>query len=142
VGDHPCPDGTEIPGLVTNGHVDITSKYICGSPSGLGTSYNITTDYNGNPLMDNQTYIVGIAAFDQVYNLGPLSQLQCIAPQPTNSFFPTYCMDGGAGCVGGCGSCNVGSRTDPIWPALGVAALAAVGLAVRHDRRRRRRGVR
>jgi hypothetical protein len=84
--------------------------------------------------------MIGIAAYDNVYNLGPLSQIQCQTPAPVNSFFPTYCSEGGSGC-GGCGSCNVGSRTDPIWPALGAAALAAVGLAVRNDRRRRRRGV-
>ena len=42
------------------------------------------------------------------------------------------------GCVNGCGSCDVGGRSQPLWPVLGVTALAAVGILVRRDRRRRR----
>jgi hypothetical protein len=91
----------------------------------------------GAPLVDGQQYIVGIAAYDVVNNLGPMAPLQCGIPVPVNSYFPTYCAEGGPGC-GGCGSCNVGSSTDPVWSALGVAALAgAIGL-VRRDRRRHR----
>jgi hypothetical protein len=136
-----CQHNEEIPDLVMNGHVDINSKYFCGSQGpGTLTSYTISKDSFGNALTNNQTYVVAVAAYDAVYNLGTLSEYFCQYPQPVNSFFPEYCSEGGPGCIGGCGSCNVGSRTDPLWPALGAAALAAVGLAVRHDRRRRRRG--
>jgi hypothetical protein len=133
--------GAVIPGLVVNGHVDITSPYVCQGMTSIGTDFNLTKYWDGTKLKNGTTYVVGITAYDQMYNLGPLSVLQCQTPQPVNSFFPTYCQEGGNGCVGGCGQCNVGSSTDGIWPALAAMALAAVGISVRHDRRRRRRGM-
>jgi MYXO-CTERM domain-containing protein len=118
-------------------HLSYTSSYICGTQVPPTTSTYPITSVAGAPLENGVQYVVAIAAYDQVWNLGPPAPLQCQTPEPVDSFFPTYCAEGGPGCVGGCGSCDVGGGADPLWPVLGAGALAAVGIIVRRDRRRR-----
>jgi MYXO-CTERM domain-containing protein len=120
-----------------------SSQNICGAQISISqTQAQLTTLNNDTPLMNGTTYIVAIAAYDEVFNLGPLAPLQCGKPQIIDSYYNTYCADGGPGCMNGCGSCNVGGGgTDPLWPVLGAGALAAVGIMVRRDRRRRAPGV-
>jgi hypothetical protein len=129
-----CPVGTTLPEVPS-----VSSKYLCAQIPSTATSYPIrkAAVVNGAPLEDGVQYVVAVAAYDQVFNLGPLAPLQCAAPEPTNTFFETYCADGGHGCAGGCGIRDVGGGTDPVWPVLSVGALAAVGIIVRRDRRRR-----
>ncbi len=132
-GTQDCPAGTQPLDKTPS----YNSSYICGSQvAATTTSYPITS-INGSPVVNGTPYIVAIAAYDEVWNLGPFAPLQCGTPQIVDSFFNTYCAEGGPGCVGGCGSCTVGAHTDPVWPVLGVTALAAVGIMVRRDRRRR-----
>jgi hypothetical protein len=133
----PCPAGTKLPSSIDPQHPDINSPYVCGSQiPASATSPNVTNLGDGTVLKDGQSYIVAVAAYDEVFNLGPLSTIQCQTPQQTTTFLDSYCMDGGLGC-GGCGSCNIGAQTDPLWPVLGSLALAAVGISVRRQRRRR-----
>ncbi len=127
-----CPSGTTLPEPLT-----YASQNICGTTLVANTSYQLQQINNTTPLMNGTTYIVAVAAYDQVFNLGSPAALQCGKPQIVDSFFNTYCAEGGPGCANGCGSCNVGSGADPLWPALGVSALAAIGIMVRRDRRRR-----
>jgi MYXO-CTERM domain-containing protein len=91
-------------------------------------------------LSNGVTYTMAVAAYDNVNNIGPLSELQCATPQETTTFFNEYCADGGHGC-GGCGSCAVGADTDLTWPGLAAFALVTVGLTVRRDERRRKQRV-
>jgi hypothetical protein len=126
-----CDSNETIPGLDPD-HPDINSPYVCGKQiPASATSPNIPDLTNGT------RYIVGIAAYDEVNNIGPISALQCATPQKTDTFFSQYCADGGAACDGGCSACTVGGGADLAWPGLGIAALAGVGLASRRARRRR-----
>jgi hypothetical protein len=116
----------------------INSMYVCGSRVPASTSKFSATSIGGMPVENGTGYVVGVVAYDEVLNLGGMSPLECAEPLPVDSFYKVYCRDGGSACPG-CGSCNVGENTDPVWPALGAAALAAAfGLSRRSPRRRRR----
>jgi hypothetical protein len=127
-----CPAGTMLPEVPSFG-----SKYLCAQIPAAATSFSIAKTADGAPLEDGVQYVVAVAAYDQVFNLGPLAPLQCATPQAVDSFFGVYCADGGPGCVGGCGSCDVGGGADPVWPALGAGVIVVAGIVVRRDRRRR-----
>lgn len=127
-----CAVGTTL-GCVDLVHPSITSKNRYGSQISRSSTEVVIKD-----LKNDKPYVVAIAAYDSVNNIGPLSVLQCGTPQPTNTFFNQYCADGGAVCAGGCGSCNVGADRDLAWSGLGAAALAAAGMIARRDRRRRK----
>jgi len=117
-------------------HPSVNSPALCGANiSASATAPTITGLTNGQP------YVIAIAAYDEVDNIGPLSVLQCSTPAPTIGFFNQYCADGGQGC-GGCGSCAVGADNGLLYPGLAAGALAAVGLLVRREERRRKRKTR
>ena len=107
------------------------SPFVCGARISASSTTPVIMG-----LSNKQQYTIAVAAYDEVNNIGPLSVLQCATPVPTDTFFPQYCKDGGAGCAG-CGSCAVGAPSDLTWPGLALAALAALGLIVRRDERRR-----
>lgn len=86
-------------------------------------------------LDNDQRYTLAVAGYDAVGNIGPLSALQCGTPQPTETLFKRYCLDGGSACVDGCGSCWVGAGDGLSWPGLLAAAAATLGLAARRRAR-------
>ncbi|HEY4122103.1 MAG TPA: hypothetical protein VGM56_29755 [Byssovorax sp.] len=113
-----CVSPNLIPGLIPT-----STAFVRGS--GTGTTINATGLTNGI------LYACGVAGVDDVGNPGPLSQLSCAPPEPTDDFFTIYLRDGGqAGCEFGEGSRALGAGAG----GLGLALLA-VGL-----RRRRSRG--
>jgi hypothetical protein len=119
-----CPGGAAIPAA----DLTLTSPYVCGSQVRSTVTQANVTSVGTAPLQGDTTYAVAVAAYDEVYNLGPTSTpAVCGEVQPTGST------------GSGCGIRQAGAGTDPRWPVLGAAALAAlVGLA-RRDRSRRRR---
>jgi MYXO-CTERM domain-containing protein len=101
--------------------------YICGK-AGAGSkadAENLANDIN---------YSVGIAAFDNLGNVGRLSSLACASPQAVDDFFDFYKNAGGTG--GGCG-CSVAGRGDVVGGGLLLGGLAYV-TALRRRRRRTR----
>ena len=113
-----CVSPNLIPGLIPT-----STAFVRGS--GTGTTINATGLTNGI------LYACGVAGVDDVGNPGPLSQLSCAPPEPTDDFFTIYLRDGGqAGCEFGEGSRALGAGAG----GLGLALLA-IGL-----RRRRTRG--
>jgi MYXO-CTERM domain-containing protein len=81
-------------------------------------------------LENERTYVVGAAATDSFLNVGPMTKLECAAPQSLNDFFETYRNAGGQA-----GGCEL-SSTPPAGSAvvLGLASMVLVGWL----RRRRR----
>lgn len=134
--------GLAIPDL-DPAHPDFDSKYICISQlkavQTTATSTDIEQAGDGKALANDTPYVVGVSAYDSFNNLGPISVLSCGTPTETVAFSPESCNDGGADCVDGCGSCRVGSASEPPWPVLGAAALATAGLLARRQERRLRR---
>jgi hypothetical protein len=108
---------------------------VCAS---LGASATGDQQIGSGKAVNGTRYVVAVAAYDAVNNIGPLSYSLCQTPEVTNTFFSTYCRDGGPACPG-CGQCTVGPSSSLTWPALGATALAAVGLAMRRSRGTRRR---
>jgi hypothetical protein len=130
---------TETIGGIDPAHPDITSPAVCGIQiPASATEPAITVLGDGSTPKNGTRYRVGVAAYDEVNNIGPISILQCGTPAPTDTFFGQYCADGGVACTGGCSSCALGSDRDYTWHGLGAAALAAVMLGLRRDARRRR----
>jgi hypothetical protein len=119
-GTEACP--AEIPGLDPL-HPDPSSPYLCAQ--GLPAS---TTSYVLETLQAGQTYAVGMALYDAVGNVGPLSTLVCGTPTP---FEGAATKPGGGSCaVRGAGTSGAGAA------ALGIAGL--LGLAASRRARRRR----
>lgn len=132
-GETACPAGTTL-GCVDTKHPSTKSSSVCGSRIAASATAPVISG-----LTNDVPYVVAIAAYDQVNNIGPLSVLQCGTPQPTRTFFNQYCADGGVACADGCGTCTVGVGRELAWPGLGAIALAAAAFAVRRDERRRKK---
>ena len=96
----------------------------------IGTRGSITGLKNG------QAYVVGVAAYDDVGNVGKLSELTCGTPQPVNSILRAYECGGGLEATG-CGFCSVGGDRGASYTALVSAGLFVFGFAVRRSRRPR-----
>lgn len=130
-GDAGC--GDMIPGLTKGAIPPLPSKtpYFCGQSGPTSTTIDISNAVNGTP------YVVAVAAFDNLGNVGPLSGSLCGTPYPTDTFFGEYCKDGGGACQGGCGQCTAGPSTTLAWPALATSMLALAGLGARRARGRR-----
>lgn len=98
-----------------------------------GTGGPSATSGEASGLTNNQTYACAVAAYDELENVGPLSELVCAQPEPVEGYFKGYREAGGQG---GGGYCAFG-RSGP----EALAALAA-GLAALAFARRRRSGAR
>jgi hypothetical protein len=98
----------------------------CGEVSG-----GLQSKATASGLENDFEYAVGVAAYDLVGNVGPLSTLACETPQPVDDFYELYRQAGGQ--AGG-GFCATGPARSP-W---GLAVLAGGWLA--WSLRRRRRG--
>jgi hypothetical protein len=132
-----CPSGTLFPGLDLQ-RPDINSPYVCGLPVPASATAPIITKLgDGGVLLDGQRYVVAVAAYDEVFNLGPVSSLQCQKPEESATFLDVYCQDGGTACSA-CDIREIGAGGGATWPVLGAVALAAVGISVRRERRRRK----
>jgi hypothetical protein len=131
-----CGTGEGIPGLDLE-HPPISGVFVCATVTAPATQPVLTQLGDMSELVNGIPYAVGVAAYDEVFNVGPISTLQCTTPQPTTTFFNEYCKDGGLGC-GGCGSCAVGSDGELTWHVLACGALAAAGFVARRRRQARR----
>jgi hypothetical protein len=113
--------------------LDQMTQFSCSDTTGTrATSATMTG------LTNFDRYAVAVVSTDIVENVGALSNVKCEMPQPVNGFDEVYRSAGGT--AGGASFCSLGLRSAAarakLWPA---AAFAAV-VALRHWRRRRRRG--
>jgi hypothetical protein len=102
------------------------SAFPCGTGNGSTQS-----EGQAKGLQNDQRYVVGVVGFDQVNNIGPLSNVACATPQLVDDFFDRYRAAGGK--AGG-GFCTIQRYASP-W-----AALLLVGASVAYALRRRRPG--
>ena len=134
-----CPPGTAS--LVDRASPDIASPFVCASQvPGFGgrscASPPCTTVARSRTATATSSRSPRTTRCTTSARSRPSS---AAAPQPTDTFMKVYCADGGEGCEG-CGICNAGARGGLSWPLLGAGALAALGVALRRDGRRRSRG--
>ncbi|MEO8876928.1 MAG: PEP-CTERM sorting domain-containing protein, partial [Polyangiaceae bacterium] len=101
--------------------------YSCGS-AGSPTSRSATVE----GLKNGQKYVLGVAAYDVVGNVGPMSIPQCEDPTPVHDFFNDYINSGGG--AGG-GFCSVQKKDEP----ASLSAFGLVGFATIVSIWRRRR---
>jgi hypothetical protein len=101
--------------------------YKCGQATGTNAIAMGLT--NGVP------YAVGLAAYDDVGNLGPLSPLACQTPVQVNDFFSNYKNDGGQ--AGNC-ACSAASESESYGGVLAGALIYSVAAVRRRARGRRR----
>jgi hypothetical protein len=102
----------------------------CGKVTGLATTH---AQVDGQT--NNVQHGIAVAGYDQVGNVGVLSNVACITPGPITDFFQTYRDAGGQAGGGFCNTSAVGAftRAAPLWPWL---VLCGVGIS-RLVRRRR-----
>jgi hypothetical protein len=103
-----------------------TSGFRCGSVNGLSS-----TEGSARGLDNGVTYAVGVAAFDSVDNVGPLSPIECGTPQPVTDFFESYREAGGKG---GGGFCALERRAGGPGANALFLTLAMLGLLLRRRR--------
>jgi MYXO-CTERM domain-containing protein len=103
---------------------------LCGSTQQQSTSVDAT-------VPTGVISVVAVAGFDDLGNVGPLSELSCGEPEPTDDFFDIYKGSGGPGGGGYC-NCTVVGAPDVARHAawLGLAALVALGWRRRRRERR------
>ncbi|WP_437281071.1 hypothetical protein WME90_11070 [Sorangium sp. So ce375] len=90
-------------------------------------------------LDNGKSYVVGVAAYDQVGNAGPLSALSCATATDVDGFFEQYRDAGGQ--AGG-GFCSIEGPVGAGRWAAAPLGLAAAGAALGLWRRSRRRHAR
>jgi len=122
--DRECPN----PVLFAGETPPSDPQYECGTASDTSNS-----GYTDEGLENNTVYAVGIAAYDDLGNVGPLSEVVCKAPMIVDDFYELYRREGGEG---GGGFCSIGA--DPA-PRV-VLLFGACALTLYLRRRRRRRG--
>ncbi|WP_437915719.1 hypothetical protein WME73_11575 [Sorangium sp. So ce302] len=117
--------------LLVSGEIP-DAKYQCGS---VGRASRGEATEN---IVNGRSYAVGVAAYDQVGNAGPLSAISCATATDVDGFFEQY-RDAGGQAGGGFCSIEgpVGAGRWAAAPLAAVAAGAALGL-LRRSRRRRR----
>ncbi len=116
------------------GGVPDNTFYVASSNSSQITA----STSNQKPMVNGKEYACGVAAVDIVGNVGPLSNVACGIPEPTDDFFGEYRGDSGQ--AGG-GLCSIGRSSSAVAAmsaALGLSLLALAGR--RRSRARRRRG--
>jgi hypothetical protein len=98
-------------------------NYSCGPNANEGAPTSTEATLTG--LKNDVTYVVGVAAYDVVGNIGPMGvgggANMCGTPTKGEDFFNLYNKDGGG--AGG-GFCSV-DKTEPV----GTSAFALVGVA-------------
>ncbi len=92
-------------------------NYKCGDVGSPTSTEALVTG-----LTNGTATVVGVAAYDVVGNVGPMSDPSCESPTPVDDFWKDYKAAGGG--AGG-GFCSVDKTT----PAGGLGAFVLVGLA-------------
>lgn len=75
------------------------AKYLCAETGGTGARV-VVESFNGQPLTNDQTYAVAVAAVDSYGNVGALVEPTCSTPGLTSDFWQLYRDSGGQ--AGGC----------------------------------------
>jgi hypothetical protein len=120
-----CAQGVLYDGMTVTSAIH--SEYLCGTAYERVTSSKFTDD----TLTNGTTYAVGIAAFDDLGNIGPLSTTACGKPVIVTDFYELYGLSGGKG---GGGFCSVSRQSGT---SLGLLVGAgAVAWVVRRRRAR------
>jgi hypothetical protein len=120
--------GTTTVTGVTPPPADI-GNYACGKNANLASPTSTEAVLQG--LKNDVNYVVGVAAYDVVGNIGPMAVPMCGSPAKGLDFFNLYNQDGGG--AGG-GFCSV-DKSEPV----GTSAFAMVGVASIISILRRRR---
>ncbi|MEO8799095.1 MAG: hypothetical protein ABI551_14500 [Polyangiaceae bacterium] len=106
--------------------------YICGPKgSNVGSPTSNSTTLTG--LKNGTHYVIGVASYDIVGNLGPMSIPGCDSPTPVSDFWNVYKNAGGSG---GGGFCSVDKNNEPA--GLGAFAIVGGACAISVFRRRRK----
>jgi hypothetical protein len=107
-------------------------------PDGTGTGEPVDTGTVAtvNGLVNGKAYVVAMAAYDDVGNVGKLSDLACATPAPVDSILRVYECNGGFK-DSGCGFCSMGGDRGGSFAALVSGGLVVLGLAARRSRRKR-----
>lgn len=107
-------------------------------PDGTGTSEPVDTGTVATVtgLVNGRAYVVAMAAYDDVGNVGKLSELGCSTPAPVDSILRVYQCSGGLK-DSGCGFCSMGGDRGGSFAALVSGGLVVFGLAARRSRRKR-----
>jgi hypothetical protein len=107
-------------------------------PDNTGTGEALTTGSVGSvtKLKNGTAYVVAVAAYDDVGNVGKLSDLQCGTPAPVDSFLRVYRCKGGT-TESGCGFCSMSGERGNSFTALVSAGLIVFGFMARRSRRPR-----
>jgi hypothetical protein len=120
---------TTVP-VTPAGISEIPASFQC-SPflSGSATSSAMIT------LTNFDHYVFGVAAVDQLGNIGPVGNLVCGTPGPIADFWYDYVNDGGQAGGGYCALEGVGMPAGGSCMAIGVG-LGAIGFARRRGKAR------
>ena len=107
-------------------------------PDNTGRKEVLTTGTVGNltDLTNGKAVVVAMAAFDDVGNMGKLSELACGTPAPVDSFLRVYRCKGGFS-ESGCGFCSMSGDQGSSFAALVSGGLVVLGFMARRSRRPR-----
>ena len=129
-----CNPTSEMPTCVAASYLlvpgQVPNYNEAGTLVGTGSTSSITNLKNG------KAYVVGVAAYDEIGNVGKLSELQCGTPVPVNSILRVYKCQGGFDETG-CGFCSMRGDRGGSFAALVSGGLVLLGLAARRSRRPR-----
>jgi hypothetical protein len=131
-GEIPFDAGAPAP-VTPAGISEIPASFLC-SPFLAGS---MTNSAPLTSLKNFDHYVFGVAAVDQLGNVGPVGNLVCGTPGPVADFWYDYVNDGGLAGGGYCALEGVGMPAGGACTAIGVG-LAAVGLGRRRKPRARR----
>jgi hypothetical protein len=106
----------------------LCSPFLAGSASGMAPLTG---------LKNFDHYVFGVAAVDQLGNVGPVGNLVCGTPGPVADFWYDYVNDGGLAGGGYCALDGVGMPAGGSCMAIGVG-LGAIGLRRRRKQRAQR----
>lgn len=137
-GDGACASDLLIPGEQLDESALPEGVFRCGESTGISDIE--VTQINGVPLVNDQTYVVAVAAYDQSRNIGKLSELACETPRPVDDFYELYRRAGGQAGGGYCSVSGVLGRPDAAAILAALLGCSAGALALRRKARRARRG--
>lgn len=126
-----------VPAGTAVGISDISPAYLCGTVGGNTTSSFTVLGFSegGAGVKDFEQYAVGVAAFDGTGNVGIISALSCVTPQPVITFWDRYIADGGQ--AGG-GFCALEGAGIPVGGSIFGGGICVAALTYARRRRRRR----
>jgi hypothetical protein len=131
-GEIPFDAGATVP-VTPAGISEIPASFLC-SPFLAGSATGMAP-LTGLKNFDH--YVFGVAAVDQLGNVGPVGNLVCGTPGPIADFWYDYVNDGGLAGGGYCALEGVGMPAGGACMAIGVG-LGAIGLRRRRKERARR----